>query len=241
MLDDRPAPSHEAASTAGHEIVVRVDQARPPRRRFGVAGAVLALVVAAVLVIGGFALARGWLGLGNLFAARTIDRSAPVIVERLRDQDVFHGARGTFSATVDVEHKLGIVPTVIAGSHTVYSGVGTVDATVDLGSLARTPRRDATGALLIRLPHALIGEVHLDRRRSHTMNRDRGALDRLGGIFVDSPTSEREVQRVSERRIARAAAGSNLRARAEHNTTRMIEDLATSLGIGTVEVRFGAA
>lgn len=238
MLDERPAPSRAEEPTAAREIVVRVDQARP-RRRFGFGGPVLALVLATVLVVGGFALARGWLGLGDRFAARTIDRSAPVIVERLRDRDVFHGASGRFSATVDVEHKLGIVPGFIAGSHTVYSGIGTVDATVDLGALARTPRRDASGALVIRLPHARIGEVHLDARRSHTMNRDRGVLDRLGGLFVDSPTSEREVQRTSERRIARAAAGSDLRARAERNTARMIEDLATSLGTGAVDVRFG--
>jgi hypothetical protein len=240
MLDERPAPAHEAEPTAAREIVVRVDQARP-RRRFGVAGPVLGLVLAAVLVVGGFALARGWFGLGDLLAPRTIDRSAPVIVERLRDQDVFHGASGTFSATVDVEHKVGIVPSFIAGNHTVYSGIGTVDATVDLGALAPTPQRDASGALVIRLPHARIGDVRLDARRSHVMNRDRGMLDRLGGLFVDSPTSEREVQRISQRRIARAAAGSDLRARAERNTAHMIEDLATSLGTGPVEVRFGAA
>jgi hypothetical protein len=240
LLEERPAPSGVDGSPATHEVVVRVDQARP-RRRFGFAGPVLGLVLAAVLVVGGFALARGWFGLGGLLAPRTIDRSAPVMVERLRNLDEFHGATGTFSATVDVEHKLGIVPTFLAGSRAVYSGVGAVDATVDLGALARTPSRNATGALVIRLPHARIGAVRLDARRSHVMNRDRGMLDRLGGIFVDSPTSEREVQRISQGRIARAAAGSNLRARAERNTARMIEGLATSLGAGRVDVRFGAA
>jgi hypothetical protein len=239
MLDERPAPAHTAEPTAAHEVVVRVDQGRP-RRRFGIAGPVLGLVLAAVLLVGGFALAKGWLGLGDLFAARTVDRSAPVIVERLRDQNGFHGASGTFSATVDVEHTHGIVPAVIAGDRAVYNGVGTVDATVDLGALARTPQRDAAGTLVIRLPHARIGGVHLDPGRSHMMNRDRGLLDRLGSAFVDSPTSEREVQRISERRIARAAAGSDLRVRAERNTARMIQKLATSLDAGPVDVRFGA-
>jgi hypothetical protein len=241
MLEERPAPPRTDGPAATHEVVVRVDQARP-RRRFGIAGTVLGLVLAAVLLVGGFALARGWLGLGDLFAARTVDRSAPVIVQRLRDQDVFHGASGTFSATVDVEHKpLGIVPSFIAGDRAVYSGIGTVDATVDLGALARTPTRDASGTLVIRLPHARIGDVHLDARRSHMMNRDRGMLDRLGSIFVDSPTSEREVQHISEQRIARAATGSDLRARAERNTAKMIRDLAASLDGGPVDVRFGTA
>ena len=240
MLDERPAPPPADAPAGTHEIVVRVDQGRP-RRRFGIGGTVLGLVLAAVLLVGGFALARGWLGLGDLFASRTVDRSAPVIVQRLRDQDVFHGASGTFSATVDVEHDVPILPAFIAGDRAVYSGVGTVDATVDLGALARTPTRDAAGTLVIRLPHARIGDVHLDARRSHMMNRDRGMLDRLGSIFVDSPTSEREVQRISERRIARAATGSDLRARAERNTARMIRDLAKSVDGGPVDVRFGPA
>ena len=239
MLEERPAPPRPETSAPAHEIVVRVDQPRT-RRRVGVVGAALLVGFAALLVVGGVALARGWFGLGDLFAPRTIDRSAPVIVQRLRDQDVFHGASGTFSATVDVEHTVGVVPGFIAGDRAVYSGIGTVDATVDLGALARTPQRDATGTLVIRLPHARVGAVHLDPRRSHMMSRDRGLLDRLGGVFVDSPTSEREVQRMSERRIARAAAGSHLRARAERNTARMIRDLAKSLDAGPVDVRFGA-
>jgi len=55
MLDERPAPASEAAPDA-REIVVRVDQGRT-RRRFGVAGPLIGLALAVVLVVGGFALA----------------------------------------------------------------------------------------------------------------------------------------------------------------------------------------
>ena len=71
------------------------------------------------------------------------------------------------------------------------------------------------------------------------MSRDRGLVDRVEGMFVSSPTSEREVQRTAERRIGKAAAKSDLRRRAERNTATMIRNLATALDAGKVDVRFG--
>jgi hypothetical protein len=164
-----------------------------------------------------------------------------VLVQRLRDASQYTGATGTYSATVDVEHTTGIVPSFIAGNRSVYNGVGTVDATVDLGALAKHVQRDPQGTLVIRLPHARFGDVHLAAGRSHFMSRDRGLIDRVEGLFVDSPTSEREVQQLSQRRIAEAAAASGLRARAERNTARMVEGLASTLGAGPVRVEFGTA
>ena len=242
MLEERPAPPAPTEVAPRHqEVVVRVDQGRPRRLRTGIVGWLLALGLAALLIVGTVAAFRGWSVFGNAFAPRTIDRSAPVLVQRLRDASQFTGATGTYSATVDVEHTSGIVPRFIAGSRSVYNGVGTVDATVDLGALAKHIERDAQGTLVIRLPHATFGDVHLDAGRSHVMSRDRGLIDRIEGVFVDSPTSEREVQRLSERRIAKAAAASGLRARAERNTARMVEGLASSLGAGPVRVEFGTA
>jgi hypothetical protein len=239
MLDERPVKDRTGEDTARptNEVVVRVQSER--RRRPSVVG-VMALALAGVLVIGGIAVARGWFGLGDLVAPRTIDRSAPVLVERLRNASEYRGATGTFSTTVDIEHTVGIVPRFIAGSRAVYSGVGTVDATVDLRNLVvQAAATGVDGALVVRLPHARLGAVQLDAERSHVMNRDRGILDRVGGVFVDSPTSEQELERVSRRRIASAAAKGELRERAETSTARMIEDLAESTGAGPVEVRFG--
>ena len=72
------------------------------------------------------------------------------------------------------------------------------------------------------------------------MSRDRGLIDRVESVFVDSPTSEREVQRIAERRIGKAAAKSDLRHRAERNTAAMIRNIATALDAGKVDVRFGS-
>ena len=140
---------------------------------------------------------------------------------------------------MDLEHTIGVVPRFIAGSRTVYSGVGTVDASVDLRHITAEPATGADGALVIRLPHARLGGVTLDDGKSHVMNRDRGLLDRLGGVFVDSPTSEHELEQVSRRRIAAAAEQGALRHRAEVSTARMIRTVAAATGAGPVEVRFG--
>jgi hypothetical protein len=242
MLEERPAPPAPAEATPRHqEVVVRVDQGRPRRFRTGVLGWLLAIGLAALLVVGAVAAFRGWSAFGSVFAPRTIDRSAPVLLQRLRDASQYTGATGTYSATVDVEHTTGIVPSFIAGNRSVYNGVGTVDATVDLGALAKHVQRDPQGTLVIRLPHARFGDVHLAAGRSHVMSRDRGLIDRVEGLFVDSPTSEREVQQLSQRRIAEAAAASGLRARAERNTARMVEGLASTLGAGPMRVEFGTA
>jgi len=243
MLEERPteARTDAPARPTPPEVVVRVDQGRP-RRRFvtGVLGGVAAVGLVAVLGLVGVVAFRGWSGLSDLFASKTIDRSAPVLVQRLRDRTDYTAATGTFSATVDIENKpVSIVPTFLAGNRTIYSGIGSADATVDLGALPRTPVHAADGALVIRLPHARVGTVHLDLGKSHVMSRDRGLVDRVESVFVDSPTSEREVQRKAVTRIEQAAVKSNLRTRAERNTERMIQDLARALGVGPVRVTFG--
>ena len=94
MLDERPACQHarDETSPAPHELVVRVENER--RRRRPSALGLVAAVTLAVLALGGFAVAKGWFGLGDLLAPRTIDRSAPVLVERLRNLSEFRGASG---------------------------------------------------------------------------------------------------------------------------------------------------
>lgn len=242
MLDERPTtarPAPAVSRPANHEVVLRVDAGRARRRR-GLGG-VAGIALVALIVVGAFAAWRGWFGLGGLFTARTIDRSAPVLVEKLRDRSEFRGATGTFSATVDLEHEVGVLPRFVAGSRAVYSGVGTVDATVSFAGLARSAVRSTDGALVVHLPHAQLSPAQLDVARSHVMNRDRGALDRLGGIFVDSPTSDRELEQVARHRIEAAAARSELRVKAERSTARMITDLAHTMGVERVDVRYDAA
>jgi hypothetical protein len=240
MLEERPSvtPTESTPGSTPPPVVVRVDRGRRGMRPTSI----VAVAILGVVAFVGIAAWQGWMGLGGLFGARTIDRSAPVLIQKLRDRAEFRGASGTFSATVDLEHKpVGFVPAVIAGNRVIYNGVGDVDATVSLKHLTKSAVHVQGDALVVRLPHAELSPARLDPVHSHVMNRDRGLLDRLGSPFVDSPTSERTVEAVAQSRIERAAARSDLAAKAEKNTAAMITGLAKALGVDHVQVRFAAA
>jgi hypothetical protein len=236
QTEERPAPVAPSPPT---EVVVRVDT--PKRRRFSWLS-LLALAAIGLLLVVGLAAARGWLDLGRIFSTSTTDRSAPVILHRLKDLSSYDASSGTFSVTVDVEKDVSILPQFLAGSRTIYNGYGTVDASVDLGAIGpEHVTRAPDGTLVITLPHARLDGAHLDPERSHVMNRDRGLFDRIGGVFVDNPTGERALERAAVTKIDRAARKTNLVARAERNTEAMIRQLAKSVGATDVDVRFGRA
>ena len=95
-------------------------------------------------------------------------------------------------------------------------------------------RRSAT----IVLPAPTLSEPVVDPEQSRVATRSRGLLDRVGSLFSDSPTSDRPLYLAAQKKMAAAAAESDLRARAEHNTTRMLEGLLRSLGFTSVTVTF---
>ncbi len=232
LTEHRPS----ATATKPAEVVVRVDGGR--RRRPSLLG-LLALAGIGLLVFLGIGLANGWLGLNNLFTTRTTDRSAPVVLHRLNDLSSYRAASATLSVTVDVEKDVSILPSFLAGSRVIYSGYGTVDASVGLAELDAahvTHRPD--GTLLVTLPHARLAHAQLDPKHSHVMNRDRGLLDRIGGAFVDNPTSEQPLERAAVVKMDRAARKTNLVARAERNTTALIRRLGAAVGVDHVHVRY---
>jgi hypothetical protein len=232
QTEERPAPARP------QEVVVRVDA--PKRRRFSITGA-LALAGVVLLLVLTIGLARGWLDFGNIFSTSTIDRSAPVILHKLRDVSTYDAASGTFSVTVDQEKDVKFMPQIIAGERVIYSGDGTVDASVDLGKLdATNVQRDAGGTLVVTLPHARLQTAQLDPERSHVMNRDRGLINRVVGAFEDNPTSERALERAAVKKIDRAAAKTQLVERAERNTEALIQRIARAAGVDDeIDVRFG--
>jgi hypothetical protein len=72
------------------------------------------------------------------------------------------------------------------------------------------------------------------------MNRDRGLVNRVAGIFSDSPTDEHGLVLLAEEKIATAAQSTDLLARTETNTRAMLTAMIRSLGFERVEVRFEA-
>lgn len=204
------------------------------------------LVVSAVVVVlavAGALLVRGLDLLPALpFGSEEVDRSTPVLLTSLADLEEYHAATGTFQVVVDLERDVRWVPSLVSGERTTFLATGSVDGIVDftgLGAGAVTTSSDGT-AVSFSLPRARLGTAHVDLANSRVLSRDRGLLDRVGGMFSDSPTTEREVALLAQRRLADAAAESDLRARAEENTREMLTALARSLGYDDVDVRFDA-
>lgn len=173
------------------------------------------------------------------FGTETKDHSPPVIVNQIRDLAEFRAAEADMEVIVDRERDVKWVPSFLAGERVQYVAVGTVDATVDFSSLADGAVVVADdGSATIIVPAPTIGAPVIDFDQGGVMNRDRGVLDRLGGVFVDNPTAEASLIAEAEEKMLAAAAESDLLERAEENTTTMLTDLAMALGVEDVRVVF---
>jgi hypothetical protein len=243
MLDERPTRARD--NGAAHEVVVRVvgdgggstGGSPPPRRRWSLRGiGIFAGLGALALAIVVLANAVGGLFSFNLFGTTKIDRSAPVVLKQLRDVSTYTAATGEFESTVDIENDT-FLPSFLAGERAIFVGVGSVDAQVDFDALTK----DAIvvgqdGSVTVTLPQPTLGKAHIDPARSHVANRDRGLINRIEGMFKDNPTSEQELYLKAQHRIAQAARGSEMRARAERNTETMLKGLLGKLGFEQVTV-----
>ncbi|MFI8191744.1 DUF4230 domain-containing protein [Streptomyces sp. NPDC085946] len=213
---------------------------RTPRRVPGWAKAVTAVVLVLAVLFVGLRLTV-LPGLKDLFGTETQDRSGPALLKSIQDISRYDAASGNFQVVVDLEKDAKFLPDAIRGSRTLYVGAGTVDAYVDLGKVGENDVRvdeDRTSATL-RLPRAQLGRPALDPDRSYAVSKQRGFLDRLGDLFSDNPNSEQAVQQLAVRHIGDAAEESGLTARAESNTTEMLQGLLGSLGFEKVRVSYG--
>ncbi|MEV5094742.1 MULTISPECIES: DUF4230 domain-containing protein [Streptomyces] len=214
---------------------------KPPGRVPGWAKALSAFVLVLVVLFAGFRLSLVP-GLKDVFGSETHDRSGPALLESVQDISRYEAASGNFQVVVDLEKDAKLLPDAIRGTRTLYVGAGTVDAYVDLGKVDEddvTVDADRTSATL-RLPHAALGEPTLDPERSYAVSKQRGLLDRLGDLFSDNPNGEQAVQKLAARHIGEAAKDSELKARAESNTTAMLKGLLHSLGFEEVRVTYGS-
>ncbi|GAA3686945.1 DUF4230 domain-containing protein [Nonomuraea antimicrobica] len=204
------------------------------RRRWRYAAGLLVLAV--LLVVGG-RLAWSWL---NPLGERTIDRSQPVLLQSIRDLSRFEAATGDFQVVVDLEKDANFLPDAIKGTRTLFVGAGGVDAYVDLAALATngvTVSEDRTAAT-VRLPRAQLEKPNLDNSRSYVFAQQRGIFDRVQDFLSGSPSDQRELYLLAEKKIAEAAVASDLRSRADANTKAMLSGMLRSLGFAKVTVKF---
>lgn len=199
----------------------------------GAAGAAIVLLAVALLV-------DPWDLLPNPFSRDRVDRSGPALLERLEDLAEYRAASAQLQVLVDVEDDVRFLPSFVAGERTTFLAFGNVDAVVDFGALAEgdVEVSDDRRSVSITLPRARVSDVEVDPERSYVINRRRGVLDRIGSVFTDSPTGERELYLLSRDKLRDAADESELTERAETNTRRMLTALLESLGFTDVEVTF---
>ncbi|GAA0661459.1 DUF4230 domain-containing protein [Streptomyces thermocarboxydovorans] len=198
-----------------------------------------ALVLLFAVLLAGIRL-LGLPGLKDVFGTESRDRSGPALLKSIQDISRYEAASGNFQVVVDLEKDAKYLPDALRGSRTLYVGAGSVDAYVDLGKVGEDAVRvdeDRTSATL-RLPHARLGDPALDPERSYAVSKQRGLFDRLGDLFSDNPNGEQAVQKLAVRHIGDAAKESGLTARAEANTTEMLEGLLRSLGFEDVRITY---
>ena len=96
------------------------------------------------------------------------------------------------------------------------------------------------GSVTVLLPPARLADPVVDHEASGVLDRDRGVLDRVGGVFSDAPTSDKDLYLEAERRLAAAAADSDLLETGQSNAAATVEQLLRDAGVERVRVIFAA-
>ena len=72
------------------------------------------------------------------------------------------------------------------------------------------------------------------------VGRDRGILNRVGGVFSDNPTGEQRFYVLAQDKLVKAAKHAHLVERAERNTTKMLQGFLGRLGYADIKVVYQA-
>jgi len=229
LLQDRPVDTTPAAP--------RLRRRRRVPVRLIAAGVGVAVAIPLVNGVGDWI--SGW---GSPLEPEVVDRSTPPLLLALDDLHEYHAATADLQVMVDLEIDTPWVPSVISGERINFMAFGTADAYVDFENLdgdAVTLSADGESATIV-LPAPEMSEVRIDPEQSRVVDRDRGLVERVGGAFAEDPVDDRELYALAERRLAAAAADSDVRDRAEANTRDMLTALARSFGVDEVTVEFEA-
>jgi len=197
-------------------------------------GGAVATVVAVVLVL---QLLPGSL---NPFRETSVDHSQPAVLKSISDIGEYRASSANLQLVIDLERDTRFVPSFIKGERTLFVAAGTVDAGVDMTQLAPDAVKvDGDGKrATITLPPARLFTPNVDLKKSYTVDRQRGVIDRIGGLFGDG-NDEKAVYEMAERKLREAAAADpQIIERAETNTRRMLTTLLESLGFEEVTVTF---
>ena len=195
----------------------------------------------AVVVLALLAAFVGFPSFGNPFASETEVRDHAALLQSLEEIAELRAATGEYQVVIDIEESTRFVPGFLKGERTTFLAQGSVDALVDLGELDDDSVIVAEdGSVTVLLPPARLADPVVDHDASGVLDRDRGVLDRVGGVFSDAPTSDKDLYLEAERRLAEAAAESDLLATGEANAAATVEAALREAGIERVRVVFAS-
>jgi hypothetical protein len=208
-------------------------------------GRVAALVAAVVAVIALLIVASAVHLLPQLrdpFRTTTTVRSQPPLLKSITSLSRYEAASGEFQVVVDLSKQTAFLPSFIAGSQTLFIGVGTDIAYVNFAQLKGNSIRVGAGhAVTVTLPHAQLEPAVLNLRQSYVYAEQQGLLNRVGDFFSGNPNSQQQVYVLAQQRIQNAARASALITDAQRNTTAMLDSMLTSLGFRHITVTYGSS
>jgi hypothetical protein len=204
------------------------------------------ILIAMILAVGGVVVAGLLvvsLALPNLFGTTTHEQPNAVVLAQLDDLSQYQAATGRFQTIVDVDEDANYLPDWVKGEHKVLAAEGDVAAAVDFGSLDDSALDvSADGkSVTVRLPPPTLQPADLDRENTRVIARDRGILDRVDDALTNgNPSADDELYARAETKLSEAAGQSDLQARAEDNTRRLLTGLLQDAGYRDVTVVFDA-
>jgi hypothetical protein len=232
-------PTEVLSTQSGQPNIVYVRQKPNWGRRLLVFVGLVALIVAAVF---GLKAVNLFPTLRNPFATQTTDRSGPTLLLSVKDLSRYVASEGNFQVLVDLQENKRFIPDIIFNDHTLFVGVGTVDAYVDfagIGDGAVVVSPDGK-SVTINLPAPQLEKPSLNVDKSYTFAEDKGIANKIGDLVGSDANKQQQLYQLAEQKIAAAAEESELRDRAEKNTRAMLESLIKGLGYERVTVNFAA-
>jgi hypothetical protein len=197
---------------------------------------VIALTLLALLVV-------GVVSTFDPFASNQVDRSAPAVLEKIRELEQFTAAEGQFVQTVDFERDAKYLPSILKGERVVASVQGNVSASVDFGGLDQDAVKvsDDRRTITLRLPAPELEAADIEESSTKILTRDRGVIDRAEDFFSSNPTDDLPLYRAAEKKVDAAAARSDLQQTARTNTERWLRTFLGAAGFDTVNISWAPA
>jgi hypothetical protein len=179
--------------------------------------------------------------LRNPFRTTTTVHSQPPLLKSITALSRYEAASGSFQVVVELSQHNGFLPSFIAGSQTLFIGVGTDIAFVNFAHLKGSAIRVTAGhTVTMSLPKAQLEPAVLNVRQSYVFAEQQGLINRMAGFFAGNPNSQQQVYILAQRRIQYAARSSSLLTDAQRNTTAMLTGMLTSLGFRHITIDYGS-